>query len=55
VTDVIHFLILMCSLAAIAAGLWMIYPPAMFVCIGSIGFAGVVAVRVAGSRKRGHV
>lgn len=35
-TDSIHFVILLLSLASISGGLWMVYPPSMFIALGVI-------------------
>jgi hypothetical protein len=49
-TDVIHFLILMGSLAMISVGLWLVHPAAMFVGVGAVMLSLLVCARW--SRKR---
>jgi predicted signal transduction protein with EAL and GGDEF domain len=43
--DVIHFGILLSSVASIGVGLWLISPAAMFIGIGSILLVGVIVAR----------
>lgn len=42
----IQFGILVTGLSSLSIGLWMVYPPAMFICDGVLLLSGVVATRL---------
>jgi hypothetical protein len=51
INDLIHFAVLLISIAMIGVGLWLVSPSAMFIGVGSILFCGVIGVRI-GSRVK---
>lgn len=50
--DVIHFVMLIVAVSMIGIGLWLIAPAAMWVGVGGLILAGVVAARMFGGRVR---
>lgn len=45
-TDLFHFVVLVCAIAMIGVGLWLITPAAMWVGVGTLLLAGIISARI---------